>query len=396
MRLKFFFSTLALMLALFVAAANAQQVTSGSEAPKDEPLKVSGRMYLEWYKTLQNQNDSGENKNTFNLTRAYLDFRKKIDATWSTRVTLDIGNDNAEAVSKEDSRYTAYIKFAYLQAQQDFGFGILTAQFGMIGTPVIGLIDDASDYRWLNQNYIDAAKMLLFKQSGVAGGIGQSIDHSADMGLSVSLNVAKMVTVTGAVTNGEGYKKTAELKYYDDGKAFYGMITVTPIEGLSLAGFYRQQVTRDQGENADDNFTRNYGAVAIYNFQGIRVGASFTMASISTNGTTPGTDALVAEYRIIDAFLMANLNSLTGMPILVAGRYAMGSTEYAEGYGTNDGVKADVTIWAFGIGYQFNNSVRMMAYIEDQKAESSDAALASVADWKASNRNFYIKTEARF
>ncbi len=396
MRLKFFFSTLALMLALCVAAANAQQVTSGSEASKDEPLKVSGRMYLEWYKTLQNQNDSGENENTFNITRVYIDFRKKIDATWSVRTTLDVGNDSGEASGAKDSRYLAYIKYAYLQAQQDLGFGILTAQFGMVGTPVIGLIDDASDYRWLNQNYIDAAKLLLFKQSGVTGGIGQSIDSSADMGLSVSLNVAKMVTITGAVTNGEGYKKTAELNFHDDGKAFYGMLTVTPIEGLSLAGYYRNQVTRDEGENAGDNYSRHYGALAIYNFQGIRVGASFTMATISTNGTTPGTDPLVAEYRLIDAFLMANLNSLTGMPILLAGRYAMGSTEYADGYGANDGVSADVTIWAFGIGYQFNNSVRMMAYVEDQKAETSDTALAAVADWKASNRNFYIKTEARF
>lgn len=396
MRLKFFFSTLALMLALCVTAAHAQQVASGSEAPKDEPLKVSGRMYLEWYKTLQNQTDSGENKNTFNIKRVYLDFRKKIDAVWSIRATLDVGNENKEAVSINDSRYTAYIKFAVLQAQQDLGFGILTAQFGMIGTPVIGLIDEASDYRWLNQNYLDAAKMLLLKQSGVTGGIGQSIDFSADMGLSVSLNVAKMVTVTGAVTNGEGYKRTDELQFHDDGKAFYGMITVTPIEGLSLAGFYRNQITRDNGENADDNFIRNYGAVAAYNFQGIRVGASFTLATVSTNGTTPGVDARVAEYRIIDAFLMANLNSLTGMPILVAGRYAMGSTEYADGYGANDGVKADVTIWAFGVGYQFNNFVRMMAYVEDQKAETSDPALAAAADWKASNRNFYIKTEAKF
>lgn len=396
MRLKFFFSTLALMLVLCVAAAHAQQVTSGSEAPKDEPLKVSGRMYAEWLKTLGNKNDSGENYNTFNITRVYLDFRKKIDATWSVRTTLDVGNDNAEAVSDKDSRYTAYLKFAYLQAQQDLGFGILTAQFGMVGTPVIGLIDDTSDYRWLNQNYLDAAKMLLFKQSGVTGGIGQSLDSSADMGLSVSLNVAKMVTVTGAVTNGEGYKKTDELKWHDDGKALYGMLTVTPIEGLSLAGFYRNQVTRDQGENADDNYSRYYGAFAAYNFQGIRVGVSYLLATVSSNGTTAGTDPLVAKYTLLDAFLMANLNALTGMPILVAGRYAMGSTEYSDGYGANDGVSADVTIWAFGVGYQFNNSVRVMAYIEDQKAESSDAALASVADWKGSNRNFYIKTEAKF
>jgi hypothetical protein len=217
------------------------------------------------------------------------------------------------------------------------------------------------------------------------------------MGVSAALNVAKMVTVSAAITHGEGYKKTKEdptSTSSDDGKAFYGMVTVTPIEGLSVAGYVRNQVLRDHDENADGNFSRYYGATIIYNFQGIRVGASYVMGTISTNSTTAGSDPTVAEYTLLDVFIMANLNSLTGMPILVAGRYAMGTTTYDEGYGAGvDGAEAQATLWAIGVGYQVNNNVRFMAYLEDQSSTSDDLA---AADWEGSNRTFYVKSEARF
>ncbi len=393
MRLKFFLSTLALMLVLFTIAANAQQVTSPAEAPKEEPLKVSGRMYVEWSKTLGNAADEGENSNTFTVKRVYLDFNRKLDAIWSVRATVDVDNDN---VSASDTRYVAYMKYAYLQALMNLGFGTLRTQFGLVGTPVIDLIDSQSDYRWLNQNYIDAAKVVLHKQSSAAGAIGQSIDNSADMGVNAALNVAKMVTVSAAITHGEGYKKTKEdpaSTSSDDGKAFYGMVTVTPIEGLSIAGYVRNQVLRDNGENSDDNFSQYYGGTIIYNFQGIRVGASYVMGTISTNGVTVGEDPEVAEYTLLDVFLMANLNSLTGVPVLIAGRYAMGTTTYDEGYGASDGFEAQATLWAIGIGYQVNSNVRFMAYLEDQSSTSDDIA---AADWEGSNRTFYVKSEARF
>ena len=394
MRLKFFLSTLALMLVLFTIAANAQPVTAVSEAPKQDPLKVSGRVYLEWAKTLGNAADEGENSNSFNVKRVYLDFNRKLDAVWSVRATVDVDNDN---VSASDTRYVAYMKYAYLQALLNLGFGTLRTQFGLVGTPVIDLVDSQSDYRWLNQNYIDAAKVILHKQKAAdAGKIGQSIDNSADMGVNAALNVAKMVTVSAAITHGEGYKKTKEdpaSTSSDDGKAFYGMVTVTPIEGLSIAGYVRNQVLRDNGENSDDNFSQYYGGTIIYNFQGIRVGASYLMGTISTNPATVGSDPTVAEYTLLDVFLMANLNSLTGVPVLIAGRYAMGTTRYDEGYGAGDGFEAQAILWAIGIGYQVNDNVRFMAYLEDQSSTSDDLV---AADWEGSNRMFYIKSEARF
>ena len=108
MRLKFFFSTLALMMVLFAVAANAQpaQVTATSEAPKAEDVKVSGTMYLEWVKTMGNYLDAGENTNTFQVTRVYVDFKKKIDNVWSARATLDVGPNYATSGTLSESSST--------------------------------------------------------------------------------------------------------------------------------------------------------------------------------------------------------------------------------------------------------------------------------------------------
>ncbi|MCX7679815.1 MAG: hypothetical protein N2316_11450 [Spirochaetes bacterium] len=415
MSVKILLRVVSVFMVFCIYPAFAQEVKAPSDAPKDEPLKVSGRMYIEWVKTLENEYDSGENYTSFNLKRVYLDFQRKLDAIWSIRATIDVENNKVSRDGKDDTRYVDYMKFAFLQALVDLGFGTLRTQFGLIGTPVIELIDGQSDYRWINQNYIDAAKAVFFTQAlsntyasdakfieSFSGSKGQSIDSSADMGVSIALSVEKMVTVTVAAVHGEGYKNTKEdpsATTSDDGKAFYGMITLTPVDGLSVAGFMRYQILRDNGENADDNFSRYYGGTILYNFQGIRVGASYVLATVSTCGTTVGEEAKVAEYNLLDVFLLANLNAFTGMPILLAGRFATGTTKYEEGYGnititgigTYDfnGKKAKRTVWAVGMGYQFNNYVRFMAYLEDQSSSGD-------VEWDGSNRTFYIKSEAKF
>lgn len=86
-------------------------------------------------------------------------------------------------------------------------------QVGMIGTPFIGFIDKQSDYRWIEQNYVDQAKTVLVA----------SIDNSSDMGISLDLSFMKMIKATAVLVNGEGYKKVNESDLGDDGKAHYGL-----------------------------------------------------------------------------------------------------------------------------------------------------------------------------
>ncbi len=105
-------------------------------------------------------------------------------------------DSNGDDVETETPYYGFFLKNAYLQAKNDLGAATLTTQFGLIGTPVIGLADKVSDYRWIYNNFIDKSKNLL----------GTSIDTSADLGISVKADIMKMVSITGAYMNGEGYK----------------------------------------------------------------------------------------------------------------------------------------------------------------------------------------------
>ncbi len=373
----------------------AQSAVETREAPK-ESVKVSGVLFLQWLKEIERPGD-GENRNSFDIQRAYLNAAYQIDEIWSMRLTLDVANDNGT-----DQRYQAYLKYAYIQAAPDPGFGKLAVQFGMIGTSVISLIDKYSDYRWLNENFINASNIILHNQKSAnmgqltgrtpiaTGWSGQSIDTSADLGVGVNLAVAKILNFDVQVTNGEGYKKTNDITQNDDGKAYLALLSITPLEGLCIAGYMRHLVTNDS--EAGNNYNRYYGLSLFYAFRDIRAGASFVMAQVSTM-TPPATDPAIAKYRLFDAFVMANLKSLTGVPVLFAGRYVLGFTRYDEGYAGANGAEARARVWAMGVGYQFNNFVRAMLYLEDQHSYSDDIA---VADWDHAARNVWLKAEASF
>lgn len=385
-----------LLHAIILNGSVFAQEKAGSSDTQKESVKVSGVLYLQWLKEFERPSGA-ENRNSFDIQRAYLNVAYKIDEIWSTRLTLDVANDNGT-----DQRYQAYLKFAYVQAAPDLGFGKLTLQFGMIGTSVIGLIDSMSDYRWLNENFINASNLILHNQKSAKMGqltgrtaiaadwSGQSIDTSADLGAGASLKLAKVLTLDVQVTNGEGYKKTNDIAVNDDGKAYLAMVSITPLEGLCVAGYMRHLVTNDA--EAGDNFNRYFGTSLFYSIRKIRMGASFAMAEVSTL-TPPASEPTVAKYRLFDSFVMANLESLTGVPVLLAGRYVLGFTKYDEGYAAANGAEARARLWAIGAGYQFNIYFRAMLYFEDQNSYSSDIP---EADWAHPARNFWLKAEAKF
>lgn len=378
MRSKLFLGALALIFALSSAAANAAE-------SEQSATQVSGKMYIQWMKEMSNPvADESEHRNSFQLTRAYLQFKHQLDQVWSVKVTLDADNGDGG----DDTRYNVFVKNAYLQAKVGMGVANLTLQFGMIGTAAIGIIDSVSDYRWLNSNYLDAAKLLLAKSTT---SLGQSIDTSADMGVSAELQIAKIVTVTAQVTNGEGYKKTDETDTgNDDGKAYLGMLTIQPVPGLYIAGYMRNQVT-DDGQDSD-NYIRYYGGTIAYSTDLIKVGASYIVGKKSTLAWPYDGTASETDYTIVDAFLNVNLQSVAGVPVLIAGRYARGVTEFDDAAGT----EVTTSLWAAGLGYQFSKNVRFMAYYEVYSAETNLDVASTTLDYSDDEENFYIKCEVTF
>jgi hypothetical protein len=401
---------LALVFTTSVSMAMAQEK---KEEEKSEPVKVSGKIYFQWAQQLNSQYDGlddGSDKkhyNSFELKRAYLTAEKEISKIWSAKVTLDAGNSGTiiDSASKDakGGAYNVFVKNAYGQAKTGIVDGVdLNLKFGIIGTPVIDLIDKVSDYRWMNSNYLDAASSLLYKDTTKSP--GQSIDTSADMGASIDLKLMKMVTLSYMISNGEGFKKTLETadagnSGADVGKAMYGMLTVNPIEGVYVAAYMRNCDTQPAKYDSR-NFVSYYGFLAAYSTSLVKVGMHFDMGKANEKASTAlSTDASTERnFTLYDIFINVNLDSVIQIPILVAARYASGTTEFTRGYAAPyDGKKSTVNLWAIGAGYAFNKNVRLMAYLEDSKSTTkADEGTANVQGWKSDDMRWYVKGEFVF
>lgn len=390
MRLKNFIAA-SIMLIFISGVALAQEDLTSTESPAAKPAEKTGsinfsvKSYLNWHTVLTESTDngSGEKMNTFEIERVYFTMKKDLDDVFSGRVTFDVGNEQIiekaslgengavdsagdpveTADGSETSKYRVYVKYAYVQAKNKIGPASYKIKFGMIDTPVIGYVDKLADQRWLHKNLIDDAKNVL-----------TGIDNSADMGASIDLGfMDKMVNVVLALTNGEGYKKTCESVYDNEsdptknsahGKAVYGRLTIAPIEGLSISGYYRREGT---SSNQSD-FNKGYmgGGIAYANDL-IMVGANYILPFHTVDGETALNDAGEEEdLSMLDCWLTVTPEKFVGMPLLVMARY---------GYGDDGALDDDkVTFMGAGLGYKFNKKFRVMAWYEQYDSEAADLA----------------------
>ena len=388
MYMKFFKGLACVAIIAFATTAFAQEAKPEEKVPEKPKLEVGGLAYLEWSKELKHSDTRtpDENTNTFAIKRVYLDFKKKLDDMWSVRVTTDVGQvdsksskdfvtksgttDTKSKVESKTNGYTVFLKYAYVEAKEKFDFADVKFNFGMISTPLIGFVDKQSDYRWLEQNYADQAKTVLYSQAGK----GESIDNSADMGLSLEVSMFnKLLTLTGAYTNGEGYKYADEVKLGDDGKTYYGMATIMPIKDLYLFGIYRNQETNDM---IDDNYNMYYGGGLVYADELFKVGAMYLLPEVSTKKT--GQAAVENKYKLFDSWLNIRLDTIISMPVIVVGRYAFGENKDVD--------KSKVTSWAAGLGYHVANGLRAVVYYQNVKSEALDDP----------DTKIFVKTEVKF
>ncbi|MGB4268184.1 MAG: hypothetical protein WBK20_03275 [Spirochaetota bacterium] len=337
-------------------------------AEESKPLvNISGVGYFDWKKDIQ-KSDGTECENTFELNRVYLNFTKQFDEIWSMRVTTDIGQVESEStkayqeetaasseVTSKTNNYTVYLKFAYIQAALQYDYITYTLQFGMVGTPLLNYVDNQSDYRWVQQNYFDNAKDL----------INTTIDYSADLGARADVSLFKVVTITTAVTNGEGFKHVSET---DDGKAYYVMSTLMLPENVSIIAFNRYCVADDN--DREDNYTNNSAFGVFYTHDILKVGAVYALPIQVIEGAK-------TRYRIVDGYVHMDGFNAGIVPIIVVGRF---------GYGKNIDSSISTKIYSGGIGYRFSKDIRATMYYQHKKDDSK-----SIAD-----KSFYIKCGISF
>jgi len=140
--------------------------------------------------------------NEFDIDRVYLNFKTKIDDTFSARITTDVGRTN-------DKKLELFLKYAYLQVKASDDIKV---RFGSAGNPQVGFSDKFWGQRWLAKSFTDQEKILSSADVGVHA-LGEHADG--------------LFGWSTALVNGEGYGNPEA----DAAKAAELRLTVDPLHG---------------------------------------------------------------------------------------------------------------------------------------------------------------------
>lgn len=332
------------------------------EAASESAVKVSGKIFLDWTKNMESE-ENGEKQNdaydTFNVGRAYITLKKKLDDSFSARITTD--------VTEEDGKYNVYLKYAYLQYKKEFNGMTVKGMAGLTKTSTLGFIDDKlTGTRWLNKNFLDSSKTLLD---------GTKIDNSADLGLNLSVK-SDFFEIVACYVNGEGYKDV-DNEESDQGKQIGTRLTITPIKGLFVNGYFTNNDTTDDPDAEGDNYVRYYGGGVAWVSDMLRVGANYVIVEEYVADEDQG------DMWLVDSWLKFDLNPIAQVPVFLYGRYAMGEKDRA------DEQKPTTTYMGFGAGYNVNKNVQVAAYFNQTTTSYED-----LDDDKSSE--FQVKAQVKF
>ena len=124
-------------------------------------------------------------KNEFELKRAYLGYSYKIDDNFSTKITFDVGNNSS------GSAYTTFLKIASLTWKPMTN---TTLNMGMIGTKNFKFMEKSWGRRYIEKSTRQRKVETI----------------QLDLGVSLDYEVSENFTIDGQILNGEGYKKTQD------------------------------------------------------------------------------------------------------------------------------------------------------------------------------------------
>ena len=195
-------ATIAQLVAL--TAAVSTQTAMANDAPA---VKTGGLIFAHYGYDLtevpsEEYEEGDPRPNEFDIDRVYLNFKTKIDDTFSVRITSDVGRTN-------DKKLELFLKYAYLQVKAS---DEIKLRFGSAGTPQVGFSDKFWGQRWLAKSFTDQEKIL----------------SSADLGIfALGSHADGLFSWSTAIINGEGYGNPES----DTDKAAQVRLTVDPLNG---------------------------------------------------------------------------------------------------------------------------------------------------------------------
>ncbi|MFA5113355.1 MAG: hypothetical protein WC529_03545 [Candidatus Margulisiibacteriota bacterium] len=157
----------------------------------NKDAKVGGVIFFRWQKYTQN---AGTNVNNFDVDRAYIDIKKKLDWGAASRVTLDV----ARITGAARQNLFDYLKYAYVEMPLNVSaFQIvpweMTAKVGLQHTVWIDWADKALNLRYIAKSLVDNEGVMSSSDFGV-GALGK-----------VMIAGLPEIEYHGTVLNGTGY-----------------------------------------------------------------------------------------------------------------------------------------------------------------------------------------------
>ncbi len=173
--------------------------------------KVSGTIFFRWQKYTQN---GGTNVNNFDVDRAYVDFKKKLDGGANARITLDVARLGTsttivkgapgETVTANSSTQQLFdfLKYAYVEIPVGIPSSLqfvpfeLNAKLGLQQTVWIDWADKILNLRYIAKSFVDNEGLMSSADFGV-GAFGK-----------VTLPYLPDIEYQATALNGTGYKAT--------------------------------------------------------------------------------------------------------------------------------------------------------------------------------------------
>ena len=235
-RFVLFTTACAAAASLLVAAQARAQITpaAGYTPPDDTPrINVGITLFADYtYQDTPEVVDGDKNtihKNSFNLTRAYINVTGSLSHWFAFRITPDIRAETGTGSSLSGNQ-TFRIKYGYGQVNfDDFAPRGSWLRFGLQQTPWIDFIEGIYRYRFQGAIFTDVEGFLTSSDYGVSTRVAFPLNYG---------------DVHVGVYNGDGYQSLNDQNGMNNEKAVQIRATLRPapavpvLKGLRLTGYY--------------------------------------------------------------------------------------------------------------------------------------------------------------
>lgn len=271
---------------------------NAQETPSEPKGKISGKVYFNYH---LDETKGAEQKNAYELTRAYLGYSYAINDKFKATILFDAGKNSG------GSAYTIFIKNAKLDYKVD---DWLTLTAGIFGTVQFKDQESFWGYRYLFKSLEDEYKF----------------GTSADVGFMAAIKISDKLKIDLLSINGEGYQNLQD----SAGKTrFGGDLVYTPSKDWIFKAYFDTMKGIDVDDNTKITTINNMALFAGYRLKDLfRFGAEYNLMQ---NGIDYRNPAKGKDLQGISLYSTYNINDKWD----VFGRYDMLSSNKIEGE-TND------------------------------------------------------------